>query len=185
MADEPARRSLFWRVLDFVGPKSAEPIGLGLPAPPARPVPVRPPAPAPTLVPGNFLFFDLFLGIKVGENQYFCPPMQAIRNSITGEIVWGTPLEFVLYDPQKPHIEWTDDPANGINSRQLINVEDALGAEGNIQGRHYRFEKVLFLGRNQVVYALFNRDSQSRMAYGFDRNVFSPGETPSPSQRTD
>jgi hypothetical protein len=37
-----------------------------------------------------------------------------------------------------------------------------------------RFEKVLDLGQNQIVYALYCPEKNIRLAYGFDRLIFEP-----------
>jgi hypothetical protein len=79
-----------------------------------------------------------------------------------------------LPNPAKARATWIDDEQRGIASRTLTNVEDVLGAEGKIGDMHLRFEKVLDLGQNQVVYALFCPEKNIRLAYGFDRRVFEP-----------
>lgn len=47
-----------------------------------------------------------------------------------------------------------------------------LGAEGVIGRKLYRFKKVLETGKNVIVYALFNPETRTRGAYGFDRRIF-------------
>jgi hypothetical protein len=79
-------------------------------------------------------------------------------------------------------IDWVDDPERGIGARHIERPEDMLGAEGMLQVHRFRFERILDLGNNVVVYALFNPDKQMRMAYGFNRDAVEPGYV-SPARR--
>lgn len=101
----------------------------------------------------------------------------------TGQVRWGErPSDFVAL-LQKPHLLWTDDPVRGVNEKTLENPEDVLGAEGTIGGKHVRFERILHLGSNVVVYALFCPEGDFRTAYGWGREVSNPLYVPPPRHR--
>jgi hypothetical protein len=74
----------------------------------------------------------------------------------------------------KLRIDWIDDERRGLTNRKLAKPEDALGAEGRIGDMHLRFERILDLGRNQVVFALYCPEKNIRLAYGFARAIFDP-----------
>ncbi|WP_263352725.1 hypothetical protein [Acidicapsa acidisoli] len=147
------------------------PIQLNLKPPPRKETrPASPPQPA-TPVPGNFFYFEVFIELKLGGAVYIGYPKVAIRSS-NNEVRWGSKMEFSWPDPSKPHAPWIDDPERGIAHRTLDSVEDVLGAEGTIGGRRYRFETILELGNNVIVYGLYNPETRTRTAYGFSRGVF-------------
>ncbi len=137
------------------------------------------PAPAATPVPGNFMFFGMFLELTVAGAVHVGLPQRAVRLTDAAggppEIRWGVPQEWGSPDPSKPHVSWIDDPKNGLAQRNILSVVDLLGAEGTVGGRHYRFETILELKKSgprehpnyKVTYGLYNYESLSRMAYGF------------------
>ena len=67
----------------------------------------------------------------------------------------------------KTRMPWVDDPERGVGSKTLERVEDVSGAEGMIGGKLVRFEKILEVGENQVVYGLHCPSMDCRLAYGF------------------
>ena len=67
---------------------------------------------------------------------------------------------------------WIDDPEKGLSRRPLTAPDHWLGGERTIGGRRYRFKEILDLGKNQVVYSLFNPDTGARIAYGFSWAIF-------------
>lgn len=83
-------------------------------------------------------------------------------------------MEWSWPDPSKARVPWIDDNQRGLTRRTLASVEDVLGAEGTIGGKLIRFERILDLGHNQVVYALYCPTENFRMAYGFDRLIVEP-----------
>ena len=128
----------------------------------------------PDLVPGNFLSFEFFIEFKVGDRVHIGYPKVATRNTTTQEVRWGSKLEWSWPDPSKARVPWIDDDQRGLAHRTLASVEDVLGAEGTIGGKLLRFERILDLGHNQVVYALYCPKENFRMAYGLDRLVVEP-----------
>lgn len=133
------------------------------------------------LVPGNFLWFGFFIGLKLGDAVHLGYPKAPIRDVMTKEVRWGSNLEYAWPDPSKPPLPWVDDPQRGIAQRTITSAEDILGAEGTLGGRLFRFERILELGNSFVVYALFNPETRTRIACGFSRNALEPGYV-SPTQ---
>lgn len=128
----------------------------------------------PELVPGNFFAFEFFIELKLGDSVHIGYPSVPTRDMTTKLVRWGSKLEWSWPDPSKARAPWIDDVQRGLAKRTLVNVEDALGAEGMIGDKPMRFERILFLGRNQVVYALHCPTQNFRIAYGFDRVIFEP-----------
>jgi hypothetical protein len=128
----------------------------------------------PDLVPGNFLNFEFFIELTVGDLVHLGYPKIPIRDTTTKLVRWGSRVEWAWPDPSKPRIPWIDNDQRGLAHRTMASVEDVLGAEGVIGGKLMRFEQILDLGRNQIVYALFCPTHNFRMAYGFDRLIFEP-----------
>jgi hypothetical protein len=87
---------------------------------------------------------------------------------------WGDPLDWCWPNPNQRRVAWVDDERHGLTQRTLARAEDALGAEGSLGDLHLRFERILELGRNQVVYALYSPEKNRWLAYGFDRTLFEP-----------
>ena len=158
------------------------PLQLNLPSPPPRPPQRQKPQPPAERVPGNFFTFTFILDIEISGVVHAGLPKLALRNSITGQVRWGESLSNLRPDPNRPRISWIDDPVRGVNQRTLENPEDVLGAEGTLGGKRIRFERILDLGRNVVVYALFCPDQNFRIAYGWNREVFQPGYVPAPQR---
>jgi hypothetical protein len=67
--------------------------------------------------------------------------------------------------------DWVDDPNDGLFTRKLYVVNDALRARGQIGGVPYIFIAVLQIGQNVVVYQLNNSDTGEYIAYGFPIEV--------------
>jgi len=128
----------------------------------------------PELVPGNFLTFEFFIELKVGDVVHLAYPKVALRDMISKQVRWGSKAEWSWPDPSKLRIPWIDDGQRGLMGRTLASPEDALGAEGTVGGKILRFEQILDLGHNQIVYALFCPAENFRMAYGFDRLIVEP-----------
>jgi hypothetical protein len=128
----------------------------------------------PDLVPGNFLAFEFFIELKLRDQVHLGYPKVPTRNMMTKLVRWGSKLEWSWPDPSKARVPWIDDEQRGVAQRTLESVEDVLGAEGTIGGKLMRFEKILDLGQNQVVYALHCPAQNFRIAYGFDRLIFEP-----------
>jgi hypothetical protein len=128
----------------------------------------------PDLFPGNFLNFEFFIEIKVGDLVHLGYPKIPIRDMTTKLVRWGSKMDWSWPDPSKTRIPWVDDDQRGLTHRTLASAEDVLGAEGTIGGKLLRFERILDLGHNQVVYALYCPVENFRMAYGFDRLIFEP-----------
>ena len=128
----------------------------------------------PDLVPGNFVNFEFFIELKIGDIVHFGYPKIPIRDMTTKLVRWGSKMDWSWPDPSKTRIPWIDDDQRGLTRRTLASVEDVLGAEGTIGGKLIRFERILDLGHNQVVYALYCPTENFRMAYGFDRLIVEP-----------
>lgn len=171
---------LQWLGKVFSGNRTPTRLDLGPPKivkPPSAPSVAT--APAATPIPGNFMFFGMFLELTVEGVVHVGLPQRAVRLMRLGgeppEIRWGVPPEWGSDDPSKPHAPWIDDPKNGVAQRNILSVVDLLGAEGTVGGRHYRFETILELKKSgpreyptyKVTYGLYDDESRSRMAYGF------------------
>ena len=126
----------------------------------------------PELVPGNFFSFEFFIELKIGDVVHLGYLKVCLRDTSTGTVRWGSKVDWSWPDPNKLRIAWVDDEQRGLSGRTLASVEDALGAEGTIGDMRLRFEKILDLGRNQIVYALYCPERDIRLAYGFDRCAF-------------
>ncbi len=160
--------------------RSSGPTRLNLEVPrvaPAKPAPSRPATPSrePDVIPGNFQFFDMFLQFPIGGTVYIGSPKVAMRDMISKEVRWGSKVEHLAPGPDSLQIPWVDDPQRGIGVRQISKPEDILGAEGMVAQHRLRFERILDMGANVVVYALLNPEHQFRMAYGFHREAVEPG----------
>ncbi len=128
----------------------------------------------PTYPPGNFYSFDFFIEVQLREIVNIGYPKVPLRDMTSGNIRWGSKMEWSWPDPSKPRQCWIDDEQAGLAQRRLEQPEDALGAEGRIGDMRLRFEQILDLGENQIVYALYCPDKQIRLAYGFNRLLFEP-----------
>ncbi|RXH57755.1 hypothetical protein [Granulicella sibirica] len=139
--------------------------------PPAT-VPASPPPRKPNLVPGNFYQFEFYIDLEIKGVVHIGYPKICIRTSHA--IRWGSTTQWSYPTEGQSRIRWVDDPERGLATRNLEHIEDALGAEGRIGDMRLRFEKVLDLGDNVIVYALFCPEKNIRLAYGFDRIIFEP-----------
>jgi hypothetical protein len=172
--------SFFKRLWNRSGGSSSGPIKLNLEPAQAAPVqprpnrPVSPPPPAEP-IPGNFLLFEMFLQVPIGGALHIGSPKVAIRNMNGGEVRWGAKMELAFPGPNSVKAPWVDDAERGIAVRQIAKPEDILGAEGSIGEHQFRFERILDLGANVVVYSLLNLEKQFRLAYGFNRDAVEPG----------
>jgi hypothetical protein len=126
-------------------------------------------------VPGNYYVVEFLIKVPLRNTVQFGFPKVAIRNITSGQKSWGSKIDLCWPNPEKPHVDWIDDPEHGFGARTIERPEDALGAEGIIGGNPYRFERILDIGKNQVVYALYNPVNQTRLAFGFDRGSFELG----------
>jgi hypothetical protein len=140
--------------------------------------PVDVPKP-PEPYPGNFYGFPFFIRLRMGERVLDGYPKVPIRDTTTGETKWGSRMEWSFPGPDKMQVDWVDDPERGLNKRTIEHPEDALGSEGRLgDDMQVRFERILTIGKNQVVYALYCPAKGIRLAYGFDRKAFEPGYQP-------
>jgi|SRR6516162_2433125 len=130
--------------------------------------------PRPDLVAGNFYSFDFFIELKINDVVHLGYPKVCIRDMMTGELRWGSRADWAFPDPAKLRAAWTDDEQRGFTKTTIAKPDDAIGAEGRIGDMHLRFEKILELGRNQIVYALYCPEKNIRLAYGFGRTIFEP-----------
>lgn len=139
-------------------------------------VPQRQPGVVPrmNLVPGNFYSFDFFIELKINDVVHVGYPKVCIRDMKTGELRWGSRADWAFPDPAKPRAAWTDDEQRGFTKITPAKPEDPIGAESRIGDMHLCFERILELGRNQIVYALYSPEKNIRLAYGFDRTIFEP-----------
>jgi hypothetical protein len=130
------------------------------------------------LLPGRYYSFKLFIDITVNGNRHLGYAKQAIRDigKTPPVIRWGSSMELSWPSPEIPHARWIDDPKSGLLGRTITSPEDFLGAEGTIGDKRYRFEQILDLGKNQVVFSLFRPENQTRIAYGFSREIFECGK---------
>jgi hypothetical protein len=149
------------------------------PAPRDKPLPeaTKPvsdgPVSPPELVPGNYYSFKFFIEITIGGTTHLGYPKQAIRDmgKTPPVTVWGSQVELAWPNPAIPRVPWIDNGKKDLTG--LTSPEDLLGAEGTL-GDHttYRFEKILDVGKNQVVYSLLCDQNRTRIAYGFSRDLF-------------
>ena len=129
------------------------------------------------LVPGNYYSFEFFVEFTVGGKVYLGYPKQALIKSTDPpprDVRWGSRIDLAYPNPSVPRVPWVDDPNTGLLQRVPATPEDLLGIEGTLGGTRFRFEQILEVGHNQVVYSLFNPDKQGRIAYGFSREIFGP-----------
>ena len=132
----------------------------------------RPVSP-PELVPGNYHSFDFFIEIRIAGTTHLGYPKRALRDTrtISPVTVWGTPLDLSWPNPKIPRVPWIDDLQKGLTGT-MTSPEELLGVEGMLGDVRYRFEKILDAGENQVVYSLICDQNQTRIAYGFSRELF-------------
>ena len=148
------------------------PIRLDLMPAATKRTPKRPASPeAP---PGNYYFFELFLEITLCGLTHLGYPKQALLNTSTTPPVlrWGSPLKLSWPDPAIRRLRWIDDPVRGLSTRIITSPEDLLGVVGLFGDKQYRFEKILQALKNEVVYSLVCDENQTRIAYGFSRDLF-------------
>jgi hypothetical protein len=120
-------------------------------------------------IPGNFYSFNFVIEVTIKGVVHTGYKVECFRNPTSGEVRWGT---LTINDPGVVKVLWMDDQQNGLASRKLEKPEDALGAEGSVGNLRLQFERILQLSRNFVVYALYSRDRNIRLAYGFERRIF-------------
>jgi hypothetical protein len=158
--------------------------------PPVSPMPRKvplatvPPSPPPRkadLVPGNFYQFEFYIDLEIKGVVHVGYPKICIRTS--DAIRWGSTTQWSYPSEGQDKVPWIDDPEYGLGPRNLVHVEDALGAEGRIGDMRLRFEKVLDLGDNVIVYSLFCPEKNIRLAYGFHRQAFEPTHLPASTRR--
>jgi hypothetical protein len=146
-------------------------------SPPARQSPPRLDDATPREpFPGNFYLFEVFIAIMLDRNEHLGYPKQPIRD--TGKsppvVRWGSRIDLMYPKDATSRVRWIDDSRNGLSTRPHNAPEDWLGAEGMVGDKRFRFERILDMGKNQVVFSLFNPELGIRIAYGFDRKVFAP-----------
>jgi hypothetical protein len=131
--------------------------------------------------PDNYYFFECFIEFPIAGINHVGNPKRGLRDVGKNPPVvrWGSPIHLSWPDPKILRAPWVDDPQKGLSQRTITSPEDMLGAEGVVRGNHYRFEKVLELGKNQVAYSLFCDLNQTRIAYGFSRAMFQTQRSPS------
>lgn len=144
------------------------PIQLRLPPPASERKSSRP---APAEFPGNYHFFEAFLEITLSGQTYLAQPKRALLNTAKAPhlLLWGTPLHLAVPHPSIRRVRWIDDPKTGLSVRAITCPKDVLGAEGQFGDKKYRFEQVLQVTENQVVYSLVCDENQTRIAYGLPR----------------
>jgi hypothetical protein len=134
---------------------------------------------SPEILP-NYRFFNFFIAVTIGGVAHLAYPKRPVRDVGKNPPVirWGTPVELAVRDSAIRRVHWVDDSLNGLSGRTITSPEDLLGAEGVVGNRKYRFELILEVGKNQVVYGLFCNENQTRVAYGFSRKLFMKIPTP-------
>jgi hypothetical protein len=139
---------------------------------------------SPERVPGNYYSFEMFIEITTRGVTHLGYPKQAIRDigKTSPVIRWGSSLKLSWPNPAVPRAPWIDVPNKGLAGRILASPEDILGAEGMLGNKLYRFHQILNVGKNQVVFSLFCPENQTRIAYGFSRDMF-PGAARKEGQR--
>jgi hypothetical protein len=141
----------------------------------------------PERVPGNFYFFKMFIEITIDGKAYVGCPKQAIRIRTIGRttpvIRWGSPVELAWPNPAFPRARWVDEPFKGLAGRNIYSAEDLLGATGTLGGKKCCFESILEVGKNQVVFSLFCPEDQTRIGYGFPRQIFAVRADPEMQSR--
>lgn len=132
------------------------------------------------VLPGNYYFVEAHVRINIGGVTHLGAAMQAIYDTQSKPplIRWGMPLTPALATRTSADVLWTEDPENGLSLRKITAPGDLLGAEGLLGGKKYRFEQILQDGKNVVVYALISDENQTRVAYGFGRELFRGQEPP-------
>lgn len=132
----------------------------------------------PQLVPGNYYSFEMFIEIAIGGKTYLGYPKLAIRDigKTPPVIRWGSSPKLAWPNPAIPRAPWIDVPNKGLGGRTITSPEDVLGAEGMVGNKRCRFEQILEVGKNQVVFSLFCPQDQTRIAYGFSRDMFLSGK---------
>jgi len=130
------------------------------------------------LVPGNYYFFELFIEIEINGATHLGYPKRAIRDMGTNPplVRWGSPMNLCWPDPKIPRVKWMDVPTKGLSGRTITSPEDVLGAEGMVGDKTYRFEQILDMGKNVVVFSLSCPENHTRTAYGFSRDMFQSGK---------
>jgi hypothetical protein len=129
----------------------------------------------PTLVPGNYYFFNFFIELTIDGTTYLGYPKRALRDvgQTPPVTAWGAPVELAWPNPAVPRMPLVLDPEKGLTGRTITSPEDLLGVEGTLgDDKRYCFEKILDVGRNQVVYSLFCEQNRTRIAYGFSLELF-------------
>ncbi len=165
--------NFFKRLLGSPRGGGGNPTQLNLPqAQPRDPAPLPGRQPEPKVLPGNFYFLPVFVELTLGDTVYPGYPKIAIFDTGNQVMRWGSKMEFSAPLPNSPKAPWIDDPELGVARRTLAGVEDVLGAEGTIGGMRYRFETILEQGKNIIVYGLYNPETRTRTAYGFNRMIF-------------
>jgi len=139
--------------------------------PAAKPKPSSPPEEP---VAGNFYLFGFFITVTFDGVEYMATPKQAIRDAGKSPpvLVWGTRIDRCLPKDDKDKVRWTDDLTNGLARWPRNTPYDWLGAEGAIGDMKLVFEGILQMGKNEVVYSLFDAQRGIRIAYGFPLRIF-------------
>jgi hypothetical protein len=125
-------------------------------------------------VSGPFSSSEFLLELRIQDVVHLGSPKVRRVDQWNRTERWGDPLDWCWPNPNQRRVAWVDDERHGLTQRTLARAEDALGAEGSLGDLHLRFERILELGRNQVVYALYGPEKNRWLAYGFDRTLFEP-----------
>lgn len=173
MPDPKTAKGLWQRMRERLSsPQEPLKIAPDLPMRRSAQAPTGKPAAAPRKFPGNFFTFSFLLDLQIGDQVHVGRPKTAIFEIVSQTTRWGESVEAAQRLLTADHVRWTDDPVTGVNLRTIHNVEDVLGAEGKLGDRPCRFETILDLGRNIIVYGLYCPADGTRTAFGFLREVF-------------
>jgi hypothetical protein len=188
MDEPPVKPNLLQRLVSSLPFRQEKPASLNLERIPPKPsepkrsaAPPVPAVPPRQRFPGNFFSFKFCINLAIGDQVWHGVPVHPITDPL-GKLHWGSQSEEFLFE----RLPWLDDPVKGVNCRVLENIEDVLGAEGGMSpDLPLRFESILDVRKNTIVFALFNPTKGIRVAYSFPRRAFQKGYIPPSADRPD
>lgn len=148
-----------------------------LPPPRFHPKPVNrliaDPQPSGPVADHYLVFYHPDFGRFMGQPVQFLPgyfqasAIQAGSHNPLGEPgIWANSFQ------ARGELSWVDDPVAGFFQRKIYRLQDAIGVTGQIAGVRHRFDDILQIGRNLVVYQLTNLETCNYLPYGFPREIF-------------
>lgn len=148
-----------------------------LPPPRFHPKPVnkasREPQPSGPVADHYLVFqgedYGRFMGQPV---QFLAGHFQATAIQAGSHNPLGEPGIWANSFQARGELSWTDDPVEGFFKRKIYRLQDAIGVVGSISGVRHRFDDILQIGRNLVVYQLTNLETCNYLPYGFPREIF-------------